>query len=75
MHAEWPQDFLHDYTLVNHGNHPHYVLTDSATERVGGKIRGHVWNKTQFLNRGRKRGTQKGKAKPLGMDEADGAWG
>src|SRR5450759_3757640 len=35
MHAEWPQDFLHDYTLVNHGNHPHYVLTDWATERVG----------------------------------------
>src|SRR5450759_2817701 len=35
MHAEWPQDFLHDHTLVNHGNHPHYVLTDWATERVG----------------------------------------
>ena len=35
MHAEWPQDFLHDYTLVNHGNHPHYVLADWATERVG----------------------------------------
>ena len=35
MHAEWPQDLFHDYTLVNHGNHPHYVLTDWATERVG----------------------------------------
>ena len=35
MHAEWPQDFLHDYTLVNHGNHPHEVLADWATERVG----------------------------------------
>ena len=35
MHAEWPQDFLHDYTLVNHGNDAHEVLTDWATERVG----------------------------------------
>jgi len=33
--AQVSQDFLHDYTLVNHGNHPHYVLTDWATERVG----------------------------------------
>jgi len=34
MHAEWPQDFLHDHALVNHGNHPHEVLADWATERV-----------------------------------------
>src|ERR1035437_3176080 len=35
MHAEWPQDFLHDHTLVNHGNDAHDVLADWATERVG----------------------------------------
>src|ERR1035437_934519 len=33
--AQVSQDFLHDYTLVNHGNDAHEVLADWATERIG----------------------------------------
>ena len=32
--AQVPQDFLHDHTLVNHGNDAHYVLADWRKELI-----------------------------------------